>query len=56
MANEEMYEPDIISVNDEDGNEILLNFLKDMKQTMMYMLLSRNTVMTMRTLLRLILR
>ena len=43
MANEEMYEPDIISV-------------KDMKQTMMYMLLSRNTVMTMRTLLRLILR
>ena len=27
MANEEMYEPDIISVNDEDGNEILFELL-----------------------------
>ena len=28
MANEEMYEPDIISVNDEDGNEILFELLE----------------------------
>ena len=28
MANEEMYEPDIISVNDEDGKEILFELLE----------------------------
>ena len=28
MANEEMYEPDIISVNDEDGNEVLFELLE----------------------------
>lgn len=28
MANEEMYEPDIISVNDEDGNEFLFELLE----------------------------
>lgn len=28
MANEEMHEPDIISVNDEDGNEILFELLE----------------------------
>lgn len=28
MANEEMYEPDIISVNDEDGNELLFELLE----------------------------
>ena len=28
MANEEMYEPDIISVNDEDGNEILFELIE----------------------------
>lgn len=28
MANEEMYEPDIISVNDEDGNKILFELLE----------------------------
>jgi uncharacterized protein YrzB (UPF0473 family) len=28
MANEEIYEPDIISVNDEDGNEILFELLE----------------------------
>lgn len=28
MANDEMYEPDIISVNDEDGNEILFELLE----------------------------
>lgn len=28
MANEELYEPDIISVNDEDGNEILFELLE----------------------------
>lgn len=28
MANEEMYEPDIISVNDEGGNEILFELLE----------------------------
>lgn len=28
MANEEMYESDIISVNDEDGNEILFELLE----------------------------
>ena len=28
MAKEEMYEPDIISVNDEDGNEILFELLE----------------------------
>ena len=28
MANEGMYEPDIISVNDEDGNEILFELLE----------------------------
>lgn len=28
MANEEMYEPDIISVNDENGNEILFELLE----------------------------
>ena len=28
MSNEEIYEPDIISVNDEDGNEILFELLE----------------------------
>lgn len=28
MADEELYEPDIISVNDEDGNEILFELLE----------------------------
>ncbi len=28
MSNEEIYEPDIISVSDEDGNEILFELLE----------------------------
>lgn len=49
--NEEYYEPDIISVTDDDGNELLLNFLKDMKLMTMYMLPLPNIMKQMKILL-----
>ncbi len=38
-SEKEFYELDIISVTDDNGNEILFELLKDMKQTRMFMLL-----------------
>lgn len=49
--NEEYYEPDIISVTDDDGNELLFELLEDMKLTTMFMLPLQNIMKPTRTLL-----